>query len=660
MAPLGLRLRKSEKVLASFAAVTAAVWAIEPIHEILYPVRIVSFAVSLVLGIVVVTSRLAAVGRWVVRRTLRRVRYRMVAVFFFVGALPITFSVLLLLLGVSFLFGPLTADMLTTELRQVRERVDAVAGPLAWQLRDVPTDERRSLLEEFHGRAEPDYPGLTIQAELEGMRTSLPSGWLRSEIPPDLGLAPGVVRYGNEMLLAAILETPQPAVRLLLAVPLSSDLIRTTMPGLDILELRPDGSAGAEGGTRRVPIVPLVQAERPTGQESSGPSWHPSSWRIVWPLRSPILTLNTGEFKTDTCMLVTRPYDLWSKIFGTLPEDSFGLFAFLANGLLAAFGASVLASVIVATSLTRTLTKAVHDLDVGTKHVNEGDFSYRIPVSGYDQVSDLSRSFNSMTESLEGLIEESKQRQQLEAELEIAREVQAKLFPATAPRIAGLEVLGACRPARAVSGDFFDYMGLGGQRLAISFGDVSGKGISAALLMASLHSIMRAQCAQLRWGDALALQESAVGLVRQANEQLQASTESNKFATLFFGAFDAASGTLVYVNAGHLPPLVLRNGSARPLDVTGPIVGAFPSVEFGASTLEIESGDLVVAYTDGLTEPEDEAGEAFGEECLQEAVTKRRDNPLRSLIEEVMDEVIAWTGRPTLQDDMTMLVVRKG
>ena len=208
MALLGLRLRKSEKVLASFAAVTAALWAIKPVHEILDPLWIVSFAVSLVLGIVVVTSRLVAVGRWVVRRTLRRVRYRMVAVFFFVGALPVTFSVLLLLLGVSFLFGPLTAYMLTTELRQVRERLDAVAGPLAWQLRDVPTDEWRSLLEEFHGHAEPDFPGLTLQAEFEGMRTSVPSGWLRSEIPPDLGVAPGVVRYENEMLLAAIRETP--------------------------------------------------------------------------------------------------------------------------------------------------------------------------------------------------------------------------------------------------------------------------------------------------------------------------------------------------------------------------------------------------------------------------------------------------------------------
>ena len=660
MALLGLRLRKSEKVLTSFAAMTAALWAIEPIYEILYPVWIVSFAVSLVLASVVVTSRLAAMGRWVVRRTLRRVRYRMVAVFFFVGALPVTISVLLLLLGVSFLLGPLTAYMLTTELRQVRERLDAIAGPLAWQLRDIPTDERRSLLEEFHGRAEPEFPGLRIQADFEGMRTSVPSGWLRSEIPPDLGVAPGVVRYGNELLLAAIRETPQPAVRLLLAAPLSSDLIRTTMPGLDILELPPDESAGAEGGIRRAPIVPLVEAERPTGHEGSGPGWHPSSWRIVWPLRSSILTLNMGEFKTDTFTLVTRPYDLWSKIFGTLPPDSFGLSAFLAYGLLAEFGASDLASVIVATSLTRTLTKAAHDLDVGTKDVNEGDFSRRIPVSGYDQVSDLSRSFNSMTHSLEGLIEESKQRQQLEAELEIGRKVQAKPFPANAPRIAGLEVLGACRPARAVSGDFFDYMGLGGQRLAISLGDVSGKEISAALLMAWLHSIMRAQCAHLRWGDELALQDWGVGLVNQANEQLQASTESNKFATLFFGAFDEANGTLVYVNAGHLPPLVLRNGSARPLDVTGPIVGAFPSVEFGASALEIESGDLLVAYTDGLTEPEDEAVEAFGEECLQEAVTKRKDQPLRSLIDEVMDEVIAWTGRPTLQDDMTMLVVRTG
>ena len=168
MARLGLSLRKSEKVLAACSTVTAAVWAIEPLYEILYPAWIVSFALSLVLGSVVVTSRLAAMGRWLVRRTLWRVRYRMVAVFFFVGALPVTFSVLLHLLGVSFLFGPLTAYMLTTELEQVRERLDAVAGPLAWQLRDVPTDERPSLLEEFHRRAEPDFPGLTIQAEFEG------------------------------------------------------------------------------------------------------------------------------------------------------------------------------------------------------------------------------------------------------------------------------------------------------------------------------------------------------------------------------------------------------------------------------------------------------------------------------------------------------------
>lgn len=208
MALLGLSLRKSEKVLAPFAAVTAAVWAIEPIYEILYPVWIVLFAVSLVLGGVVLTSRLAAMGRWVVRRTLRRVRYRTVAEFFLVGALPVTFSVLLLLQGVSFLLGPLTACMLTTELRQVREGLDAVAGPLARQLRDIPTDEWRSLLEEFHGRAEADFPGLTIKAEFEGARTSVPSGWLRSEIPSDLDVAPGVVRYGSELLLAAVREPP--------------------------------------------------------------------------------------------------------------------------------------------------------------------------------------------------------------------------------------------------------------------------------------------------------------------------------------------------------------------------------------------------------------------------------------------------------------------
>ncbi len=657
---LGLSLRRLEKALVALLAVSGTIWLIEPLHMAIRPYWLIAVVLSVCLGCVVATARLFSLARWVVRRALWRVRHRMVVVFFFVGALPVTLSVLLVLLAVSFLFGPLTAYLLTTELEQVGQRLSAAAGPLALHLQEAPSDRWPSVLDTFHADAEPDFPGLVIQAEFGGTKISVPRPGLAQEVPASLGEARGLVRSGDALYIVTIEEDLPSAGRMLLGVPVTSELVAQAIPGMGILGIErldvPDTDDSDGRGSWFVPIVrgnlPAEGTGTPEGESRPG-------WRIFWPIRSQALDLDTAALEYSTYVLLTRPWDLWSKIFGALPEGAFVLFKWLLYALLAAFAGNVLASLLIATSMTRTLTKAVHDLYVGTRHVNKGEFSYRIPESGYDQISDLSRSFNTMTASIEGLIEESKQRQQMEAELEIARDVQARLFPTGAPTIQGLEVLGLCRPARSVSGDFYDYVSLGRERVGISFGDVSGKGISAALLMASLHSIMRAQCAQAPWGDAQELEESAARLVQQANEQLYASTDSNMFSTLFFGAYDARNGRLAYANAGHLPPLVLRNGNARALDVTGPIVGAFPSAGFSAATLAIESGDTLVAYTDGLTEPENESGEAFGEERLIGALNRGGDRPLRSLIETVMDEVVAWTGQSALQDDMTMMVLRK-
>ena len=397
----------------------------------------------------------------------------------------------------------------------------------------------------------------------------------------------------------------------------------------------------------------------PVAENGVPPPRHPLDWRIAWPIQSEIVDWEADRIDTAEYVLRTRLSALWTTVFETQPEWTYRLFVIVGFGLLAAFGANVLVSLVIATSLTRTLTRAVNELYVGTKHVHEGDFSYRIPVKGTDQVSDLSRSFNTMTRSIEHLIEESKRRQQLEAEIEIAREVQSRLFPAHAPLLADLEVLGVCRPARSVSGDFFDYVDLGNGRLAISFGDVSGKGISAALVMASLHSIVRAQLALLTTADAERLDRSAALLVERANLQLWEGTAPEKFSTLFFAAYEADSGTLAYSNAGHLPPLLLRAGSVSPLEVNGMIVGAFPQAEYSATNLSLERGDLLVAYTDGLTEPENAAGEEFGEERFQAALRRHAARPPSDLIEGIMNEVIEWTGDLTLQDDMTMLVVRR-
>ena len=152
---------------------------------------------------------------------------------------------------------------------------------------------------------------------------------------------------------------------------------------------------------------------------------------------------------------------------------------------------------------------------------------------------------------------------------------------------------------------------------------------------------------------------STSSLVRQLNEQLFADTSPEKYATFYFGIYDDSNGLLTYTNAGHLPPLLVRQGIASLLDVNGMVVGAFPFAEYGESQLHMEGGDLLVCYTDGVTEPENEYGEMFGEQRLIKIVTRNAERETDHIIDAVVEAVHEWTGSPDLQDDLTLLVARR-
>src|ERR1043165_6435365 len=181
--------------------------------------------------------------------------------------------------------------------------------------------------------------------------------------------------------------------------------------------------------------------------------------------------------------------------------------------------------------VTPPITGAVHELYEGTRHVREGDFSYRIPVTGEDQLAELGNSFNNMTQNLGRLIVVAKEKERLESELTIAREVQNQLFPKDAPAAKSLELKGVCNPARMVSGDYYDFMPLPGDSLAFAIGDVAGKGISAALLMASIQSTMRTQISTVSANiNGNYKQPSTAFLVGNLNRQLYATTSPEKYA----------------------------------------------------------------------------------------------------------------------------------
>jgi phosphoserine phosphatase RsbU/P len=339
--------------------------------------------------------------------------------------------------------------------------------------------------------------------------------------------------------------------------------------------------------------------------------------------------------------------------------------------------------------LSRTITKSVADLYSATQHIDRGDFNYRIGVTSEDQLAELSRSFNTMTGSLQRLLREQKEKERLQNELSIAQEVQANLFPLHAKGIAQLDLHGVCRPARSVSGDYYDFLvfhenahnGTSSRTetgVGIALGDISGKGISAALLMATLHSAVRAYrfaSEELVYSespvDGLFVSREGNGAGRDVlfqspgrilallNRHLYRSTQPEKYATLFLAHYDAASAKLTYSNAGQLPPLVLgQNGNIRRLDKGGTVVGLMDGMHYEEDSFHMQPGEILVAYSDGVTEPENDFGE-FGEERLMEVVARYRDQPLHVISNQVMLALDAWIGAEEQPDDITLVLARQ-
>ena len=392
----------------------------------------------------------------------------------------------------------------------------------------------------------------------------------------------------------------------------------------------------------------------------------------------PVVDWKTGEQKRAGAVLwvQTRPSILYARLFAALGDFAKGVEVIL---LVMTVGLGVIllpAALFIGTRLTRTVTGAVAHLYEATKHINRGDFSHRIPVNSNDQLATLANSFNSMTASIEKLIEEQKQKQRLENELAIAQEVQEQLFPQRISQLPTLEVHGFCRPARTVSGDYYDFLTLGPERLILAVGDISGKGISAALLMATIHSAVRAYSLEsiplLREAipvgalvgsakGASTLQGaevSAATMLSLLNHHLYDSTPAEKYATLFLGIYDGQQRKLTYSNAGHLPPIILaEDGSFRRLECGGTVIGLFNQVHYEEDCVPLRRGEIFLAYSDGVTEPENDFGE-FGEHRLIELVRENRELPLARISEIVTAAVDDWIGANEQPDDVTLVLAR--
>ncbi len=655
MKSLFARLSFWEKALLVLVALYLALWPFESSVGIVYTLRVALQFSVYAIGSIVLIRLVYALLRIVIRRFLWRVRHRMAVAYVLAGVIPLSLLAALSVVGGYMIFGPLAAFLVTSELEKRSEAFFASADSHAWQLRSAAPERRPELGRRFLEDATERYPGLLMRYETPTAAVAIPASFQRAVPPVSLRNYRGVVRRAGKLYLSAFVHG-KGAPSLLLMYPLSDEYLSEMIPGLGIVGRREIltslGQTRARGGARR--------RERPI-QARLPPPVHPFDWPVPWPAQIPILEWESGDINLENALaLLTRPSAVAGLIFRSQSADFNAMALTLGKSLALVFVILLGVSTVVAVSLSRTITSAIHDLHVGTRLVDQGDFSHRIAERGSSQLTELTRSFNSMTASIERLIEDSKERERLEAELSIAQEVQAQLFPRSAPQLNRFEILGVCRPARSVSGDFYDYVQLSDTRVAVSFGDVSGKGISAALVMAAVHSTIRTQLVGLdHLADQDAFRGTVASLVAETNRQLCASTAADKFSTLLFGIYDAPTGAFTYTNAGHLPPMIVRGSETHELDVSGMVVGAFLEPLYESSSLRLQSGDLFAAFTDGVTEPENPYDQEFGETRLAELLVREADRPLDEIIRTVMDEVDDWTDSPELQDDMTMLLARR-
>jgi phosphoserine phosphatase RsbU/P len=666
--------------------------------------------------------------RWLRRRILWRLRNRLIVTYVFIGVIPAVLLITMAVITLYGLAGQFAVFVVTSEihsqLRSLEAANAAVSNELAARLErgDSPAAESLAGLRKrdpaWGRRRVCAWYGekpLPVCSEFKG-RALVRPGFVKDKFRE-------IVRDGDELHLRVVTSMPIGATTLTVVTsePFDKELVKNIAADVGEITLFPSGVTLDEPSTNRsgsagqstsvtpaaASVTPPAKSDTAAGTtDAAAGNAGKRTTKFEFDARTqqptftvgalpgpiagfdleipfiftglPVVDWKTGEREQLGAVMHvrTRPSVLYGHLFAVLGQYV-QVVAYIVIGVGIFFALIELIALFIGWRMTRTVTAAVAQLHEATTHVDRGDFSHRIPVKSADQLAHLALSFNSMTASIEKLIEEQKEKQRLENELAIAQEVQAQLFPRQVSELESLEVHGFCRPARTVSGDYYDFLTASSHKMILAVGDISGKGISAALLMATIHSAVRAYSVenlpQMRepiavgavagsgrvlatWPEGVEVSPGA--LLSLLNHQLYESTPPEKYATLFLGIYDGRYHRLTYSNGGHLPPILIgEDGAIRKLEVGGTVVGLFDNMTYEEAAVEMHPGEIFLAYSDGVTEPENDFGE-FGEQRLMDLVRENRSLPLAQISQLVTQAVDDWIGDNEQPDDVTLVLAR--
>ncbi|MEO6830330.1 MAG: SpoIIE family protein phosphatase [Acidobacteriaceae bacterium] len=657
--------------------------------------------------IAAVIASLPALFRWMRWHLLWKLRNRLFVTYLLIGVTPVVLFGVLSASAAYVLFGQFANFAATSEITRQLTELAANNQALALHFQhdlvsQGSTEHVPQLAVPPEARAVLAMPELRVAVYVDGrlQPLDLPPSHTLTDVPTPPAWVPdtfsGLILTGDRNYFRAVNREQAGAhtVTVISSMPLDSDFLARLASGLGRVTLWPlihlhsktqeskslphKGASIQIGTTDQAPATIRYSRTKDSQGEVSGGVLPKAQGILDIPINFPATLAThhwtTGHDTTVFAVVTSRPSLLYHRLFhGSQLIGGSIRIALISAGIV--FFLLELLAIFFAAWLSRTITHSVSDLYHATREVDRGRLNYRIPVSRQDQLAALSRSFNTMSASLERLLEEQKEKDRLQSELEIAHEVQSNLFPSHGIRLGNLELHGLCRPARTVSGDYYDFLVLGDHALCLAIGDISGKGISAALLMAGLHSAVRAyrfageaMFTELTPGALRAGQgevpsdgifQAPANLMRLLNHHLYRSTQQEKYATLFLTHYDAKTSVLRYSNGGHLPPLVLRvDGSILRLDRGGTVVGLLDNMEYEEGAVTLEPGDLLIAYSDGVTEPENEFGD-FGEERLVELVRSNRHLPLEEISSRVVQALEDWIGAEEQPDDITLVLARQ-
>ena len=595
------------------------------------------------------------------RRLLWRVRRRLILSYIFIGVIPSVLILIFFLFAGSLVFMNVSAYLFKDGYDAILDAALLSAQAGASEIARNPESVAETI-ERVHRIRSPLYPGVSVAYIARDGTVQSIGPW--KTLPRPAGVPPwvkedalvetySVPQRGStaevDLVARAVVKVGHTGGAVVVDIPLDDHVMHQLYVNTGV-RLENVYDAVAINGT----VTPVTTA--PAGGAKS-----PVFERSVAQLDA--LNWETGQNRRATVWLTYRLRELYnhlssaqSVVVGGMRLSDALLFVLVAIGVLFLIIEAV--ALVMGLALARSITSSVHELFMGTERVRQGDFSHRINIGSNDQLGELAGSFNQMTGSIENLLQTAAEKKRLEEELRIARQIQMSLLPRGPLEFSGIGVTALCVPAREVGGDYYDFFPLGPDRLGVLIADVSGKGTSAALYMAELKGLVLSLSQ---------IYQSPRQMLLEVNRIISENLDTRSFITMTYAVLDLAVGTMTFARAGHTPLLYFRADGTRTdvLTPSGLVVGLrVPgATEKFADLLEeqcveLKKGDVIVLYTDGITEAMNQNSDLFGDARLGRIIAEHGHLDAADLRERILREIEAFVGAADQHDDMTMILIK--